>query len=332
MRQVGITGVGSYLPEEVITNFDLEKIVDTSDEWIRTRTGIRERRRASSEEAASDLSLVAAEKALACAEVAAEDIDLIIVATVTPDMFFPATACLVQDRLGAKRAAAFDLSAGCSGFIYALAVASQFIANGTYNTALVIGVDVLTKIINWEDRSTCVLFGDGAGAVILQPVEPGQGLLAVHLGADGSGGRFLEMPAGGSRQPATLDTVKAKLHSIHMNGPEVFKFAVRILGEASLAVLEKANLTKADIDFLIPHQANIRIVEAAIKRLGLEAEKVFVNLDRYGNMSSASIPVALDEAYREGKLKVGANVLLVSFGAGLTWGSAVLRWSLPPKG
>jgi len=302
--------------------------VDTSDEWIRTRTGIRERRVAREEEAASDLSLKASERALESAGVRAEEIDLIIVATVTPDTLFPATACLVQDRLGARRAACFDLSAGCTGFLYGLGVAQQFVACGTYQKVLVVGVDVLTKIINWEDRSTCVLFGDGAGAVVVAPVPEEEGILSLYLGADGSGGPLLVMPAGGSRLPASPDTVARKLHTIHMHGSEVFKFAVRIMGEASLKALEQAGLAKEDIDLLIPHQANMRIVEAGMKRLGLPPEKVYVNLDRYGNMSSASIPVALDEAQRQGKLARGDNVLLVSFGAGLTWGAAVVRWSM----
>ncbi|MGI9951087.1 beta-ketoacyl-ACP synthase III [Moorellaceae bacterium AZ2] len=316
------------MPEKVLTNFDLERMVDTSDEWIRTRTGIRERRVAGEDAAASDLSVAAAQEALASAGVAPEEIDLIIVGTVTPDTLFPSTACLVQERLGAKRAAAFDLSAGCTGFIYALGVGQQFISTGTYEKVLVVGVDLLTKILNWEDRNTCVLFGDGAGAVVLAPVPPGEGILSLYLGADGSGGPLLVMPAGGSRLPASQETVGRKLHTIHMQGSEVFKFAVRILGEASLKALDKAGLKKEDVDLLIPHQANIRIVDAALKRLGLPAEKAYINLDRYGNMSSASVPVALDEARREGRLKKGDNVVLVSFGAGLTWGAAVVKWSM----
>lgn len=328
VRQVGIIGTGSCLPEKILTNHDLEKIVDTSDEWIRTRTGIRERRVAGDDTAASDLSVTAAERALATAGVSPEELDLIIVATVTPDNLFPSTACLVQERLGAQKAAAFDLSAGCTGFLYALGVGQQFIASGTYEKVLVIGVDLLTKIINWQDRSTCVLFGDGAGAVVLAPAPPGEGILSLYLGADGSGGPLLIMPAGGSRLPASLETVNRKLHTIQMQGSEVFKFAVRIMGEASLIALEKAGLKKEEVDLLIPHQANIRIIEAALKRLGLPPEKVYVNLDHYGNMSSASVPVALDEARREGKLKRGDKVVLVSFGAGLTWGAAVVRWTM----
>lgn len=333
LRSAAITGTGSCLPERVLTNHELEQMVDTSDEWIRTRTGIRERRLAAAGTAASDLAVPAASRALATAGITAADVDLIIVATVTPDTLFPATACLVQERLGARGAAAFDLSAGCSGFVYALGVASQFIAAGIYHTALVIGVEVLSKIINWQDRNTCVLFGDGAGAVVLRAVLAGRGILGLDLGADGSGGSLLTMPAGGSRLPASPATVREQLHTIHMNGSEVFKFAVRIMGEASLKALQKAGLAKEDVDFLIPHQANIRIIEAATKRLGLAPEKVYVNLDRYGNMSSASIPVALDEAYRAGLLQRDHKVVMVAFGAGLTWGAVVVNWELdPPKG
>ncbi|MDK2821061.1 MAG: 3-oxoacyl-[acyl-carrier-protein] synthase [Clostridia bacterium] len=330
LRTAGIVGTGSCLPEKVLTNKELEQKVDTSDEWIRTRTGVRERRLADNDTAASDLAVPAAVQALNDAGLSPEEVELIIVATITPDTIFPSTACLVQDRLGARNAAAFDLSAGCTGFIYALSVASQFISTGAYNNALVIGVDVLSKIVNWEDRNTCVLFGDGAGAAVLKGVPGGKGLLGLHLGADGSGGPLLNMPAGGSRLPASIETVKNKLHTVHMNGPEVFKFAVRIMGEASLRVLEQAGLTKEEVDFLIPHQANTRIIDAATKRLGLSKEKVYVNLERYGNMSSASVPVALDEAYRLGLIKRDYKIVLVAFGAGLTWGAAVLNWDLEP--
>jgi len=326
VRSAGIVGIGSCLPERVITNEELEQIIDTSDEWIRTRTGIRERRIVNSTTAASDLSVPAAAAALAMAGLSAEEVDLIIVATITPDNLFPATACLVQERLGARRAAAFDISAGCTGFIYALSVASQFIATGVYENTLVIGAEVMSKFINWQDRNTCVLFGDGAGAVVLKAVPAEKGLLGLYLGSDGNGADHLSIPAGGSRLPASTSTVKSHLHTIHMNGPEVFKFAVRIMGEASLKALEQAGLNKEDIDFLIPHQANTRIIEAATKRLGLAPEKVYINLDRYGNMSSASIPVALEEVYRAGKLRPEDKILLVAFGAGLTWGAAILNW------
>jgi 3-oxoacyl-[acyl-carrier-protein] synthase-3 len=328
VKPVGIIGTGSYLPEKVLTNKDLENMVDTTDEWIVSRTGIRERRIAAEDQASSDLAVEASRKALEAAGVTADQLDLIIVATVTPDMMFPATACLLQDRLGAKKAAAFDLSAACSGFLYGIATASQFIQSGMYRYALVVGVDCLSKITNWEDRNTCVLFGDGAGAVVLGPVEEGSGFLSFELGADGSGGDLLKQPAGGSRLPASRDTVDGRLHTISMAGREVFKFAVRVMGNAAEEALAKAGMTKEDIDFLVPHQANTRIIDAAVKRFGLSEEKVIINLDRFGNMSSASIPVALDEALHQGRIKKGNTLVLVGFGGGLTWGAAVLKWSM----
>lgn len=288
MGSVGIIGTGSYLPEKVLTNADLEKMVDTNNEWIVSRTGIRERRIASDDQASSDLATEAGRQALRSAGIRAEDVDLIIVATVTPDMAFPATACLVQDQLGAKKAATFDLSAACTGFLYGIASASQFIQNGIYRYALVIGVDCLSKITDFTDRNTCILFGDGAGAAVLGPVEDGKGFRSFELGGDGSGGHLLKQPAGGSRIPATTESVQQHLHYISMNGREVFKFAVRVLGVSAEEALKKAGMTKEDIDFLIPHQANDRIIEAAVQRLGLSRDKVVVNLDRYGNMSSAS--------------------------------------------
>lgn len=303
-------------------------MVDTTDKWIVSRTGIRERRIAAEDQASSDLAVEASRKALEAAGVTADQLDLIIVATVTPDMMFPATACLLQDRLGAKKAAAFDLSAACSGFLYGIATASQFIQSGMYRYALVVGVDCLSKITNWEDRNTCVLFGDGAGAVVLGPVEEGSGFLSFELGADGSGGDLLKQPAGGSRLPASRDTVDGRLHTISMAGREVFKFAVRVMGNAAEEALAKAGMTKEDIDFLVPHQANTRIIDAAVKRFGLSEEKVIINLDRFGNMSSASIPVALDEALHQGRIKKGNTLVLVGFGGGLTWGAAVLKWSM----
>jgi 3-oxoacyl-[acyl-carrier-protein] synthase III len=328
VKPVGIIGTGSYLPEKVLTNKDLENMVDTTDKWIVSRTGIRERRIAAEDQASSDLAVEASRKALEAAGVTADQLDLIIVATVTPDMMFPATACLLQDRLGAKKAAAFDLSAACSGFLYGIATASQFIQSGMYRYALVVGVDCLSKITNWEDRNTCVLFGDGAGAVVLGPVEEGSGFLSFELGADGSGGDLLKQPAGGSRLPASRDTVDGRLHTISMAGREVFKFAVRVMGNAAEEALAKAGMTKEDIDFLVPHQANTRIIDAAVKRFGLSEEKVIINLDRFGNMSSASIPVALDEALHQGRIKKGNTLVLVGFGGGLTWGAAVLKWSM----
>ncbi|MBA4494737.1 beta-ketoacyl-ACP synthase III [Paenactinomyces guangxiensis] len=326
MRPVGIVGTGAYLPEKVMTNADLEKMVDTSDEWIVTRTGIKERRIAAPDEASSDLAVKAAEKALQHANITAEEIDLIIVATVTPDMAFPATACLVQDRLGAPNAATFDLSAACTGFLYGIATAGQFISTGVYNYALVIGVECLSRIIDWTDRNTCVLFGDGAGAAVLGPVEEGYGFLSYELGGDGSGGELLKLPAGGSRLPATETTVAERLHTISMSGREVFKFAVRVLGSSTDEALKKAGMTREDIDFLVPHQANIRIIDSAIKRLGLTEDKVVINLDRYGNMSSASIPVALDEVVKQGRIKKGDTLVLCGFGGGLTWGATALKW------
>lgn len=330
-QAVGILGTGSYLPERVITNEDLEKMVDTSDEWIVTRTGIKERRIAGEDQATSDLAYEAAVKALNAAGIGAEDIDLIVVATVTPDMAFPSVACLLQHRLGAKKAAAYDLSAACTGFIYGLATGSQFISNGIYRYVLVIGVETLSKITNWKDRSTCVLFGDGAGACVLGPVEEGFGFLSFDLGADGSGGELLCLPAGGSRMPATEKTVAGGLHYIKMTGSEVFKFAVRVMGASAEKALQRAGMTKEDIDFLIPHQANLRIIDAAVKRLGISEDKIIVNVDKYGNMSSASIPVALDEALSQGKINEGDTVVLVGFGGGLTWGATVLNWSMKEK-
>lgn len=327
MVSVGIVGTGSYVPEKVLTNFDLEKIVDTNDEWIVSRTGIKERHIVDTETPVSELCYQAALRALEDAKLNPDELDLIIVATITPDFVFPATAGIVADRLGAKKAAAFDMQAACTGFLYGVTTAAQFIATGMYKNALVIGGETLSKILNWEDRGTCILFGDGAGAAVLQRVEEGYGFLGYDLGMDGSGGHLLSMPGGGSKHPASSETVGKKMHTIHMAGSEVFKFAVRIMGETALKALDKAGLTKENIDCLIPHQANTRIVDSAVKRLGIDPEKVIVNLDRYGNMSAASIPVALDEAARGGRLKYGDILVMVGFGGGLTWGAAVLKWS-----
>lgn len=328
LRAAGLVGLGTYLPEEIIKNSDLEKIIDTSDEWIRTRTGISERRRISNNEASSDMGVKAAVKALQNAGIKAEEVDLIIVPTATPDMLFPSTACIIQDKIGAVNAAAFDISAGCTGFIYALSVANQYVASGAYDTVLVVATESLTRFLNWEDRNTCVLFGDGAGAVVIKPVEEGSGFLSFVLGSDGSGADLLKIPAGGSRNPSSEKTVADKLHCINMAGNEVFKFAVRIMGEAAAQALDKAGLSKEDVDLLVPHQANTRIIESAAKRLGLPQEKVVINLDKYGNMSSASIPVALEEAKNRGLLKKGDLVVLVGFGAGLTWGACVMKWQI----
>lgn len=327
MRSVGILGIGHYVPEKVLTNFDLEKMVDTSDEWITERTGIKQRHIAEAGEATSDLSLKAAEKALADAGVAAEELDLIIVATASPDHAFPSTACLVQDRLGAKNAAAFDLSAGCSGFVYSLGVASQMIKSGLYNKALIIGAETLSRIMNWKDRNTCVLFGDGAGAAVVGVVDDGYGVLGIDLGADGSGGKYLYQPAGGSRKPASEETVANSEHTIHMNGQEVFKFAIQIMGKTAKTALANAGMKAEELDMLFPHQANLRIISSAAKRLKMPMEKVWVNVDKYANTSAASIPIALCEAQAAGALKKGDNILLVGFGAGLTWSAIVLKWS-----
>lgn len=323
----GILGTGSYLPEKILTNFDLEKMVDTSDEWITTRTGIKERRIADPSQATSDLATEASKRALEDANLKPEDLDMIIVATVTPDMNFPSTACIVQANLGALNAAAFDISVGCSGFIYGLAIAQQFVETGMYRNVLVIGAETLSKIINWKDRNTCVLFGDGAGAAVVGRVESGYGILESYLGADGTGGKYLYMPAGGSRMPASHETVEKNLHTIFMEGQEVFKFAVKVMDSATIEVLERCGLTPEDIDMLIPHQANTRIIEAARKRLKLTNDKVYINLDKYGNTSAASVAIALDEAYRKGLIKKGDIILTVAFGAGLTWASSVIKWS-----
>ena len=323
----GIIGVGSYLPEKTLTNQDLEKIVDTSDAWIIERTGIRTRHIAAPSQATSDLSYEAALRALADAKTKPEELDLIIVATETPDYKYPSTACLLQARLGAKNAACFDLSAGCSGFVYALGIGSQSIVSGLYKKILLVGAETLSRIINWTDRNTCVLFGDGAGAAVLGRVEEGYGILAVDLGADGTGGENLIQPAGGSRNPATHATVDAHDHTIHMNGREVFKFATRRMPRACKTILQKAGKTIDDIALLIPHQANRRIIENAIARLKIDRERVWVNIEKHGNMSAACIPVSLTEAQEAGRLHKGDNVMLVAFGAGLTWAGALVKWA-----
>lgn len=322
-----ILGTGRALPPKVVTNDDLAKVVDTSDEWIQSRTGIRERRIADPDVATSDLATEAARKALEKAGIDAADLDLIIVATSTPDFSaFPATACVVQKNIGAVKAAAFDLETACSGFVYSMVVANQFIATGMYRYCLVIGAEVFSRIIDWEDRNTCVLFGDGAGAAVLGPSDDAGGILSATLGADGTGGHFLDVYAGGTRMPVTAEVLEKKLNTVRMDGSEVFKFAVRIMENASVSALEKAGLTPADISLLVPHQANIRIVGAAAKRLNLPIEKVAVNLDRYANTSAASVPIALDEALEAGRIQPGDIVVMVGFGAGLTWAAAVLRW------
>ena len=323
----GILGVGFYVPERVLTNAEMELTLQTSSEWIHTRTGINERRIAAPEQATSDLAVMAARQALESASTTPDEIDLIVLATSTPDTVFPSTACLVQERLGVKKnVGAFDLAAACSGFIHALTVASQFIATGTCKRVLVIGAETMTRVINWEDRSTSVLFGDGAGAVVLGPVASDCGILAAKLYSDGARGAHLLIPAGGSRRPASQETLDGKLHYIQMNGREVFKFAVKIIVEAFEEVIAAAGLSKEDIDFLAPHQANQRIIEPAAKRLGMPMDKVLINVDRYANTSSASIPIVLAEAVQSGRLKAGDHVVLVGFGGGLAWGAAAVRW------
>ncbi|HUV05878.1 MAG TPA: beta-ketoacyl-ACP synthase III [Armatimonadota bacterium] len=329
LRGAGIIGIGSFAPQKVLTNLDLERIVDTTDEWIFTRSGIRERHVAEEKTGASDLALEASKRALESASIRPEDIDLVICATITGDMPFPATSCLVQDRIGATKAAAFDLQAGCSGWVYALATASQFVRLGTYDYVLAVGVDVLTSVTDWTDRSTCVLFGDAAGATVIGPTAPGTGVLSACLGANGSRGDLLRIDAGGSKLPASEETVRNRQHYIKMEGREVYKFAVRIMGEASIKALEMCGLKPTDVDLFVPHQANIRIIEAAAERLNFPQEKVFVNVQSYGNTSAASIPLALDEAYRLGRIKQGDIVAVVGFGAGLTWAASVLKWTLP---
>ena len=323
---VGILGVGSHLPDKVLKNSDLEKMVDTSDEWISSRTGIKERHIASFDQAASDIAVPAAKLAMEKAGVLAKDIDLIIVATCTPDMHFPSTACILQHNLGCKKAAAFDLSAACSGFIYSLVSAQIFINTGAVKHVLVVASEVLSKAVNWKDRKTCVLFGDGAGAVVLGPVKRGNGIISAVLASEGTGWELLTLPGGGSRVCLSAESIKAGNHFISMNGKEVFKFAVKVMEEGSLKALELAGLSKEDINFFIPHQANIRIIEHAAKKLNLPMEKVVINIDKCGNTSAASIALALDGALKQGRIKRGDNILMIAFGAGLTWGSAVIKW------
>lgn len=325
-KSVGVIGTGSFVPEKIVTNHDLEKVVDTSDEWIVSRTGIKERRFADENISTSDLAAEAGKRAIEDAGLKPEDIDLIIVATLTPDMILPSTACFVQEKVKAVNAAAFDLSAACTGFLYALTVGQQMINGGINKNVLVIGAEAMSKVLDMTDRNTCVLFGDGAGAVVLSEVEEGKGILATELGADGTGAMYLNIPAGGSKNPATDITVKEKMHFLKMEGTGVFKFAVRAMGSASLKAVEKANLSVSDVDYLVPHQANLRIIKAAAKKMKLPMEKVKVNLDKFGNVSAGSIPIALDEAVKEGSVKEGDNIVLVGFGGGLTWGSCLIKW------
>jgi 3-oxoacyl-[acyl-carrier-protein] synthase-3 len=326
LRSVSITGVGSCVPDRVLSNADLERMVETSDEWIVTRTGIRERRIAADSQTTSDLATEAARRAMASAGVSAQQIDLIIVATITPDMPFPSTACLVQHRLGASRAAAFDIEAACSGFVYALDIASHFIAAGTHQTVLIIGAEKMSSVVDWTDRNTCVLFGDGAGAAILQHRPDSKGLLTTCLGSDGGKASLLELPAGGSACPASVQSVAAGRHFLRMDGKETFKSAVTSMVSATHEVLQRCQLRIEDIACIIPHQANQRILSAVAERLGATPQQVFSNVERYGNTSAASVGIALDEAVRSGRIRRGDLVLLVVFGAGLTWGASILEW------
>jgi 3-oxoacyl-[acyl-carrier-protein] synthase-3 len=326
MKKSKIVGTGSYLPKSVLTNFDLEHMVDTSDEWIIERTGIRERRIAGKDEAASDLAYEASQRALKVAGIKPKEIDLILLATTTPDMFFPSTACILQDKLNARKAAAFDISAACSGFIYALSIADQFIKGGVYKTVLVVGTEILSRVTDWNDRTTCVLFGDGAGAVVIQPSWDRRGIISTHLHSDGRLKDLLYLPGGGSRNPASKRSIEKGLHYIKMRGNETFKVAVRNLEEVALEALIANDLKPSNIALFIPHQANLRIIQAIAKRLDLPMEKVLINIDRYGNTSAASIPIALDEAVSEGRIKEGDLILMEAFGGGLTWASALIRW------
>ena len=323
---VSITGLGSHVPERVLTNDDLSTMMDTSDEWIVERTGIRERRIAAPEEALSDLALPAAREALADAGLEGPEVDLIIVATVTPDMAFPATAAILADELGADKAGAYDLSAGCTGFMYAVAQAYGMLAGVLAQRALVVGGDVLSKILDWNDRGTAVLFGDGAGAVVMERVGEG-GFLGFELGADGSGGPQLYLPAGGSRTPATAESVADRRHFVQMNGREVFKFATRVLVSSAEAVLAECGRTVDEVDVYVPHQANVRIIDYATEKLGISHDRVVIDVDRYGNTSSGSIPLALADAKADGRLAAGRLVLMTGMGAGLTWGSGLIEWT-----
>ena len=327
IRRVCIAGTGSYVPERVLTNADLEKMVETSDDWIVGRTGIKERRIAADDQPTSHMAAEAARRALDSAGVTAEQVDMIIVATITPDMVFPNTACFVQDQIGAKNAVCFDLEAACSGFLYSVDVAKQFVATGKYDTVLVIGAEKISTITDWTDRSLCVLFGDGAGAAVIRPATEGLGLIHSVLRSDGGLADLLKLPGGGSRHPATEETVREGLHYMKMDGREVFKHAVTCMISAAKQTLEETGLGVEDISLIIPHQANQRIISAISSRLGGDESQYFVNLQKYGNTSAASVIVALDEAYREGRLKKGDLVLLVAFGGGFVWGASLLEWS-----
>jgi 3-oxoacyl-[acyl-carrier-protein] synthase-3 len=321
-----IISTGSYLPEKVLTNFDLEKLVDTSDEWITERTGIKERRIANKDQAASDLAYEASKMALERASLTPDDIDLIIVATVTGYMLFPSTACMLQKKIGAKKAAGFDINAACSGFLYGLYIADNFIKSGKHRKILVVGTEVLSKITDWDDRTTCVIFGDGAGAVIIEPTEEDRGILSAHINSDGNMWELLYMPGGGSKYPASIDSIEKKLHYIKMKGNEVFKFAIRTLEDLVIKTLNENRLDSSKLSLLIPHQANMRIIQATAERLGIPLDKVIINIDKYGNTSAASIPIALDEAVTSGRINNGDYILLEAFGGGFTWASTLIKW------
>ena len=322
----GIIGVGMYAPEKVLTNAELAGTLNTTAEWIETMSGIRERHIAAPSQAASDLGAIAAQRALARAGVSPDEVDLIIVSTSTPDMQFPSTACIIQERLGIKNIPAFDLTAVCSGFVYALTVGAQFIANEFYRTVLVIGTEAVSRVINWSEKETCMLIGDGAGAVVLRQVPAGYGVLSAKLGADGSGASFMMVPAGGARMPVTAEVLEKKMNKIQMNGSEVFKFAMKMLPEVTEQALALANLRTEELKLIIPHQANRRIIEAAARRMELPMEKFMVNVERYGNTSSATIPIALHEALETGRIESGDLIALTGFGGGLAWGSLIMRW------
>ncbi len=321
-----IIATASYVPETVLTNYDLEQMVATSDEWIRERTGISERRIADDEQAASDIAYEAARLALKRARLKAKDIDLILVASVTGDMPFPSTSCYLQRLLGAKNAAAFDINAACSGFLYGLHIANSFIKTGTHSKILLVGTEVLSRFVNWSDRTTCVLFGDGAGAVVIEGTREKRGIYSTHIASDGTLSELITLPGGGSRYPSSTESILKKRHYMKMKGNETFKVAVRTLSDIAVKTLEANKLKPSQIALLIPHQANLRIIQATAKRLGLSDEKVFINIDKYGNTSAASIPIALDEAVKSGRVKDGDYILLEAFGGGLTWASALLRW------
>ena len=329
IRGATITGTGMYVPERVLTNHDLEQMVDTSDAWILERTGIRERRISAPDQAASDLAVIAARRALEMAKVDVGEVDQIIVATTTPDRLLPSCACTVQAKLGAPQAAAYDMFAACTGFIFGLSIARGLIGTGGADTVLLIGVEQLSRIVDYSDRNTCVLFGDGAGAAVLRPCPPGEGILAVSIHSDGALGDLLELPAGGAALPASHETVDQRLHFIKMRGRELFRVAVRGMEDSMRRALEGAELSPQDLELVVPHQANLRIIDATRERLGIHPDRMLVNIERYGNTSSASIPITLDEVVRAGRLKQGDHVGLVAFGGGITWGASVARWTIP---